>query len=131
MPDAAQHEFDATKLLQDSPQPLVYLASPYTHKDPVVRARRFRAACEYAAELLNNGTCVFSPIAHSHPIAEHGTEDTFDFWMKWDVPYLHVASALVVMTLDGWKESRGVQAEIEIMKRLGKPIIYSHHGSQG
>jgi len=31
---------------------------------------------------------------------------------------------LVVLMLDGWKESEGVLAEIELAKKTGKPIRY-------
>lgn len=28
-----------------------------------------------------------------------------------------------VLTLDGWRESRGVQAEMALVRELGKPVI--------
>jgi len=31
----------------------------------------------------------------------------------------------VVLTLEGWRESKGVAAEIEIAKQLGIPVEYS------
>ncbi|MBX3452499.1 MAG: DUF1937 family protein [Planctomycetaceae bacterium] len=31
---------------------------------------------------------------------------------------------VVVLTLDGWRESAGVQAEIRIAGELGKPVRY-------
>ncbi len=51
---------------------MIYLASPYSHPDAVVREYRFRAACQAAASVMRSGQHVFSPIAHSHAIAEYG-----------------------------------------------------------
>ena len=48
----------------------IYLAGPYSHPDPTVRAIRFHKLNDKAAELLRAGNLVFSPISHSHPIAE-------------------------------------------------------------
>ena len=51
---------------------MIYLASPYSHPDAVVREQRFRDVCLAAARLIRAGQIVFSPIAHSHPIASGG-----------------------------------------------------------
>jgi len=34
---------------------MIYLASPYSHPDPAVRAERYRAACRATAALLLAG----------------------------------------------------------------------------
>jgi hypothetical protein len=60
---------------------LVYLASPYTHADKAVMEDRFRAACRYAACLMRRGINVFSPIAHSHPIAQFGLPPDWQFFL--------------------------------------------------
>lgn len=57
---------------------MIYLASPYTHSDVHVREWRFREACRAAAALLRAGITVFSPIAHSHPIAAFGMPTSWD-----------------------------------------------------
>lgn len=105
----------------------IYLASPYSHADPAVMVARYEAACKRAAELMTYGHAVFSPIAHSHPIADHLPPDartSFEFWMTQDLPLLRYAKELVVLCLDGWKESRGVTREIEFAKALDIPIRY-------
>ena len=63
---------------------MIYLASPYSHPDPAVRERRFRAACSAAAFLLQAGHAVFSPIAHGHVLAEHGLPTDWSFWQRFD-----------------------------------------------
>jgi hypothetical protein len=104
---------------------LVYLASPYSHPDPSVRLARFEAACRAAGELMRRGQLVFSPIAHSHPIACCcDLPKGWDFWERYDRVMLDACGRLVVLCLDGWQQSVGVRAEIEIMRAAGKPVEY-------
>ena len=104
---------------------LVYLASPYTSEFESVKEMRFEQACEAAARLMNSGYHVFSPIAHCHPIAKAGLLPTdWPFWMDYDKRMIDACDKLVVLCIDGWQESQGVQAEIDIAKRLGKDVDY-------
>ena len=100
------------------------MASPYSHPDPAVREQRFRAACQAAVALLHAGRVVFSPIAHSHPLAQHGLPGNWQFWERYDRAFLERCDEVVVLMLDGWQESVGVQAEIRIARELGKPVRY-------
>lgn len=102
-----------------------YLASPYSHPDPVVRVARFDAACRVAARLMRAGEPVFSPIAHSHPIERHfDAIQDFEFWMKQDLPLLAAAGRLIVLRLDGWDLSRGVARELEFARERGIPTEF-------
>lgn len=104
---------------------LTYLASAYSHPSAEVREERFRAVCRAAAELMRQGHLVFSPIAHSHPIALAGTLPTdWHFWAAFDRAYLEASRELIVLRLDGWRESVGVTAELAIAAELGIPISY-------
>lgn len=104
---------------------MIYLASPYSHNDPDVREWRFQQVCRAAAVLMYNGQFVFSPISHTHPIAVHGNLPLgFDYWEEYDRLMLKMCSELVVLMLDGWESSKGVQAEIRIMSELAKPVRY-------
>ena len=47
----------------------IYLAGPYSHKDPLIREQRFKMLNKYAAHLMRQGHIVYSPISMSHPIA--------------------------------------------------------------
>jgi hypothetical protein len=60
---------------------MIYLCSPYTHPDPAVREARYEAACRTAAHLMRSGKIVFSPIAHSHGIAQYGLPKDWSFWI--------------------------------------------------
>ncbi|MCI0333654.1 MAG: DUF1937 family protein [Planctomycetes bacterium] len=103
---------------------MIYLASPYTHQDANVRQWRFHEACRAAAALLRAGVTVFSPIAHSHPIARFGMPTSWEFWSQVDREYLSRCDVLAVLTLAGWRESVGVQAEIELAREMGIPVVY-------
>ena len=103
---------------------MIYLASPYSHPDPEVRKQRFRDVCIAAARLIRAEHVVFSPIAHGHPIAEHGLPTDWKYWERHDREQLEHCNKVVVLMLDGWRESVGVQAEIRIACELGKPVRY-------
>lgn len=104
---------------------MIYLASPYSHSDPSVRNQRFKEVCQFAAILMKRGQHVFSLIAHTHSIALYGNLPRgWDYWEELDRFWLGVCEEVVVLCLDGWKQSAGVTAEIKIAKELGKRITY-------
>jgi hypothetical protein len=102
----------------------IYLASPYSDPDPAVREQRFVAACRAAAELIRQGKTVFSPIVHGHTICRYGLPLDWRFWERHDRRFLEVCDEVVVLMLDGWRESVGVTAEIAIARELGKPVTF-------
>lgn len=104
---------------------LCYLASPYSSPNPLQRIERFEAACSAAATLMLEGYLIFSPIAHTHPIAERGNLPTgWDFWRDYDLLHLEACTSMLVLMLPGWRKSVGVQDEIAIMERMGKSVRY-------
>lgn len=104
---------------------LIYLASPYTHPDPRVVTERFEAVCREAAYLMRAGIHVLSPIAHTHPIAQVGDLPTrWEFWEAFDRTLIAACKEVWVLQLDGWRESRGVAAEIAIAEQMGKRVRY-------
>jgi hypothetical protein len=106
-------------------RPLTYLACPYSHPDRAVRVARFEAANRAAAVLMQDGHKVFSPISHTHPIAEAGDlPKGWDFWEAFDRAYLAISGKVVVLQIDGWDTSKGVAAEIQIAGEMGIPVEY-------
>ena len=101
---------------------MIYLASPYSDPDPLICEARFVAVCRAAAELMRKGANIFSPIAHTHPIAQFGLPKGWEFWEQYDRLYLEACSELWVLMLDGWRESKGITGEIRIINELGKPV---------
>ena len=105
---------------------LIYLASPYSSPDEGVCEERFIKACHAAGELMREGIFVYSPIAHTHPIAKftEGLPTGWDFWEKYDEAMISRCAEVWVLTLPGWSESVGVRAEIEIARRLRIPVRF-------
>jgi hypothetical protein len=106
---------------------LSYLASPYSHSDHSVMVDRFNRVSKVAAKYMSNGEYVFSPIAHTHPIAEasNGTlPRDWKFWEGYDKVMISCCDRLLVLMIDGWKESKGINGEIEIAQNLGIDIEY-------
>ena len=103
---------------------MIYLASPYSHPDATIREQRFHDVCRMAARLMQQGHVVFAPIVHGHPLVDHGLPTDWLFWERFDREHLRRCDELVVLRLDGWRESVGVAAEIRFAAELGKPVRY-------
>jgi hypothetical protein len=102
---------------------LIYLASPYSHPDTEVMEERFNQSRLFAARAVKAGHNVYSPIVHSHMLAQAlELPRTWDFWKAHDIPMLLRCDVLWVLALPGWKISRGVTEEIQAAK--DKPIVF-------
>jgi len=103
----------------------IYIASPYSHPAFSIREQRFEAVSEYTASMVKEGIVAYSPIAHSHPLAEtYGIRGDFAFWAHQNYGMLCKASELRVLKLPGWESSEGVEAEIEFAHQCGIPVLY-------
>ena len=106
----------------------IYLACPYSDPDPQVKQWRFVNVNAVAARLMAKGYLVFSPISHTHPIALAGDlPGDWEFWAAYDKTFIDWCDELWVLTLDGWRESKGVQAEMALAKLAGKPVRMIDH----
>ena len=103
---------------------MMYLACPYSDPDPTVREARFQAACRAAAALMRAGHVVLCPVVHSHPLTAFGLPTDWSYWEHCDREFLRRCDELVVLTLDGWRASVGVQAEIRLAAELAKPVSF-------
>lgn len=111
-------------------KPLIYLASPYTSRlardtdRSYEESRRFDVAREVAHLLHAAGYLVFSPIAYSHQFVSEFSNvgGCWDTWKEWDCRLLSLCDEVWVLTLSGWETSRGVRAECELARSLGKPV---------
>lgn len=107
-------------------KPDFYLASPYSHPDPVVRMTRAAQVSQLAFQLMIKGYCVYCPIAETVFIAQFGehTDTGWDFWRNQDIPKLAVCDKLLVSLIDGWKESKGVRGEVKYALKNNIPIEF-------
>lgn len=122
----------------------IYLAIAYSGLEEV----SFKVANKMTALIMNDTSLgyqniVYSPISHNHVIAiEHSLPTTWDFWKTYDTKFIEWCDELWITEIfvelyeeelflcgksgiDGWKlseQSKGVTAEIQIAKELGKII---------
>lgn len=102
-----------------------YLATPYS-KYPGGYELAAELSSLKAAKLLEARVPTFAPIAHSHPISKHTrvSNTDHDFWINADAPFIKLASGLIVVTAEGWRDSKGMAEEIKRFTEAGKPVVY-------
>jgi len=104
----------------------IYLAIPYTFNPDL----SFKVANKIAADLMSKGHVVFSPISHSHPIADHLPKELrtdSDWWMTQDLPFVEWCDEVHVVSVGALgdryiAESKGVQQEFNKAQCLQKKI---------
>lgn len=109
------------------PSKLYYLASPYSHPDPTVRQDRYEKVNAFAARLSKEyNITVIEPICSGHAKTHLGLSTSFDYWQKSCELFLTHSDGMIVLQLDGWDTSKGVQSEIKFAKEWSIPIVYVH-----
>jgi hypothetical protein len=103
---------------------VIYLASPYSHPDPLVRQARFDAACRAAAALVAGGKAVLAPIVQGHSLVRYGVPGDWSFWAPLARTFIARCDEVVVLQIDGWRVSHGVQAEMALASELGKRVDF-------
>lgn len=106
----------------------IYLAIPYTFNPTLSH----KIANKITADLMSKGHVVFSPISHSHHIADHLPEllrTDSDWWMSQDLPFIEWADEVFVVCLGEYgadliEKSQGVQAELAHAKKHNKLIHF-------
>ena len=87
-----------------------YLASPYSGT-PEQMQHRYEQVRECACNLLQNQH-VFSPIVHCHPMAlRYAMPTDAKYWEAYNMAMMSRASRLLILAVDGWRESKGVAFE--------------------
>lgn len=108
-----------------------YLASPYRGHPHGFEAAAAEAA-RWAAWLVDVGIEIYSPIVHSHPIAQFvktappegdpGSGSGAGFWLERQVPFMAAAAGLLVAHIEGWSCSTGIAWERDWFRAAGRPI---------
>ena len=106
---------------------LHYVASPYTHF-PEGREQAWKEACAATGKMMQLGIQCFSPIAHGHALTSHSDLDPLDaeLWKLIDQKYVEMCDALIVLKMEGWTSSEGVNHEIREFKKTDRPIYLIH-----
>lgn len=109
-------------------QKLIYLCSPYTHKSKEVENYREEVVTAIAAALTEQyGYSMFLPITQSAAMARYNPslDGKYDTWQDIDeFTISEKADEVWVVLIDGWRESKGVTAEIECAQRHGIPVRF-------
>lgn len=102
---------------------MIYLASPYSHPDPLVMKTRFLLAEQVTALLLQRQEWVYSPIVHCHELAQkHTLPTSFDYWQRYNIDMLRRCDDFYILNISGWRESKGVTGELTVAQMLNMPI---------
>ncbi len=106
-----------------------YLGSPYSKYPRGLTAAHWDV-CREAGRLIAAGVAVYSPIAHTHPIAMLSKIDPLDhgIWLPADQPLMEAAKGLIVLKMDGWSRSKGLIHETKFFASMDRPIVYMEPG---
>lgn len=118
---------------------IYYLASPYSTpvergQDPVkLRNSRHEQVQYVGHKLYELGYVLVEPIASSHYKAEkYGSKATYEYWKSRDRKFIDITDGVIVLNIEGWKESVGVTDEIGYAKACGKPVyLLTYNRSNG
>ena len=102
-----------------------YLAGPYSSVHIHIRERRYNQISFVAAQLMKRGECIYSPITSCHHIAiDYDLPFDTNFWLNHDLAILARCDKLLVLQLEGWEHSIGVQCEIAFADEHNIPVEY-------
>ncbi len=102
---------------------MLYLATPYAHENPDVMRKRYETSCRASAKLMSSGTVVFNPLANTVPAVElGGLELEHDEFIAIDLEILRRCDELLVLGLENWRQSVGVNRGIFEAIILKKPV---------
>lgn len=120
---------------------LYYLASPYSYISPkntlfhrlksmYIRHKRFKQVTEAAVKLIQAGYTCLEPIAMCHyKSLRYTLPSGYKFWKTRDRWFIRKCDGIIILTLSGWKESEGVQDELNYARSLGKDVVFMNYGT--
>lgn len=109
---------------------MIYVASPYTHKNKEVMQQRYEDVSKFCYLAVQKGYFVYSPIVHWHPIAEkYGLPKAVEWWRQLNEDMLQVCKQLWILMLDEWEFSSGIKSEIIFAGRRRIQITYFTKGA--
>lgn len=104
---------------------MIYLASPYSSPDPIIRKTRFLIAQNFVLHALREwGQPIFSPIVYWHEMADLNKLPTEAAdWMAFNMGVLRHVTSCYSLELRGHEESKGMKVELNVCKILRIPIL--------
>lgn len=96
-----------------------YLASPYSAPTLQIRVSRFMVAQDATIWMLKTGKPVYCPIQVWHHIKElKGLDQSYEYFKRQNDAMLYGAKRIAVLCIPGWKESKGIQYELKVARKL-------------
>lgn len=123
-----QHAAVAVRRAGIYDRPFIYVASPYTpvgDEPDSVRAERSAEAGRVAGMFLRAGVMALAPIPYFEDGAQAYHDDKItppQGWYAFDIGVLLRCDALVVLCIDGWERSAGVDIEQRWAFALQMPV---------
>lgn len=88
-----------------------------------LRDIRYEIVEKVATLLINEGYCMFEPIATCyHKEQKYHLPCNFEYWAERDKLAIDRSDGIIVVCIDGWDKSNGVMKEIEHAWDTGKPV---------
>lgn len=113
---------------------LKYLACPFSHEDSEVEIARWNLSTQVAAHMMGNDMPhVHNPLTTSllYQNINDSIPSSWHFWERVDFEYLSMSSKLYVLKINGWRQSRGVSAEIKYAEDNDMEVSYIDPDSIG
>ena len=103
---------------------MIYIAAPYNDLSESVINKRMEAVYNMIYTLAIDKKHAITPLFMHEVVRRYKMEQSFDFWESYCFDILSRCDSMIVIMLDGWKDSRGVHSEIDYCKNNGIPISY-------
>jgi hypothetical protein len=104
---------------------ITYLAVPYTWNPE----RSFEIANKVSSYFMAEGKIIFSPVSHSHHIADHMAEPlrlSQEFWMNQDLPILRICDEIIFVLINAHDVRSGeelLEKSKGCMRELSEAIL--------
>ena len=99
---------------------MIYLASPFTHKDKAIQRERYKLVLALTEKLIQKEWLVFSPIVYGWAMTGIATD--YKSWAGFNDEMILLCDELWVLTIPGWAESRGVSHECKLARECWKTV---------
>ena len=103
---------------------MIYIAAPYNHIDKTVIQSRMELIYRIMGEHIMRGEHVVTPLFMHEVATRYELPGDYIFWERYCLNMLRRCDKMIILCIDGWKESRGVTGEIEFCKANNIPIEF-------
>lgn len=103
---------------------LVYVACPYRGKTENETEQNFEIFLQVDAHLTREGYFTVSPLLKNLVCMTGDLPQTWDYWKEYSKVLMSRCDYLIVVMLEGWSTSEGINGEIALANELSIPIHY-------